>query len=252
MSAPSVESLAGRRVVVTGGSRGLGLGIVEALVARDAQVTVVARQAGPLEQVQQRLGVATVSGDVTDPELADRVLSRVRPDIVVLNAGLIVPFAPLHEHTWETFSAAWEHDVKAGFLWVQAALRHLSRGRVVMMSSGAAIGGSPLSGGYAGAKRMLWMIADYANACAAETDRNVRFQTLIPMQMIGDTGLGDAAANAYARRKGITKEAFLAGFGAPLSPREFGEHVGAWLAAPYQETARAFTIKGDTGLSPLL
>ncbi|HYO97320.1 MAG TPA: SDR family NAD(P)-dependent oxidoreductase, partial [Polyangiaceae bacterium] len=71
MSAPSVESLAGRRVVVTGGSRGLGLGIVEALVARDAQVTVVARQAGPLEQVQQRLGVATVSGDVTDPELAD-------------------------------------------------------------------------------------------------------------------------------------------------------------------------------------
>lgn len=252
MSASNVESLAGQRAVVTGGSRGLGLGIVEALVAQGAEVTVVARKAGPLAEVQRRLGVATLSGDVTEPGLADRVLSTTQPDILVLNAGLVVPLAPLHEHTWETFSAAWEHDVRAGFLWVQAALRHLSRGRVVMMSSGAAIGGSPLSGGYAGAKRMLWMMADYANACAAESDRDLRFQTLIPMQVIGATGLGDAAANAYARRKGITKEAFLAGFGAPLSPCEFGAHVATWLAAPYQEAVRAFTIKGDTGLLPLL
>jgi hypothetical protein len=122
---------------------------------------------------------------------------------------------------------------------------------VLVMSSGAAIGGSPLSGGYAGAKRMLWIMADYANACAAELDRDLRFQTLLPMQVIGATGLGEAVAAAYARRKGITPEAFLAGFGAQLSPRELGEHVAAVLIEPGHETARAFTIKGDTGLSPV-
>jgi len=238
-------------VIVTGGSRGLGLGIVEALVKRGAGVTVIARKTGPLAELEGRLGVATISGDVTEPGFADRVLVEVRPDILILNAGVVMPLLPLYEQTWETFSAAWEHDVKAGFLWLQAALRHLSRGRVLVMSSGAAVGGSPLSGGYAGAKRMLWFMADYANACAAEADRDLRFQTVVPMQVVGDTGVGDAAAGAYARRRGITPQAFLAGFGAPLSAREFGEHVATLLADPSHRTPRAFTIKGDTGLSPV-
>src|SRR5437763_14959109 len=44
-------SLKDKSIVVTGGSRGLGLGLVEALVARDARVTVVARDAIALEAV---------------------------------------------------------------------------------------------------------------------------------------------------------------------------------------------------------
>ncbi len=242
-------ALAGSSVVVTGGSRGLGLGIVEALVQRGARLTVVARDTSSLAAVQQRLGVATIAGDVTDPGLCDRVLAASKPDVLVLNAGLVVHMAPLDEHSWESFSAAWEHDVKAGFLWMQAALRHLKRGRVLVMSSGAAVAGSPLSGGYAGAKRMLWLMADYANARAAETDRDLRFQTLVPMQVIGETGLGDVVASAYARRKGVTPETFLAGFGQLLTPRAFGEHVATLLEDPCYQTARAVSIKGDTGLS---
>jgi NAD(P)-dependent dehydrogenase (short-subunit alcohol dehydrogenase family) len=46
-----------KNVVVTGGSRGLGLGVVEALVAQGAKVTVVARGAQALEAVRARLGV---------------------------------------------------------------------------------------------------------------------------------------------------------------------------------------------------
>jgi NAD(P)-dependent dehydrogenase (short-subunit alcohol dehydrogenase family) len=233
---------------VTGGSRGLGLGIVEALAERGAELTVVARTPGPLSEVQARLGVATIAGDVTDPALVDRVLTEVRPDVLVLNAGTGVPMAPLHEHTWESFTATWEHDVKAGFLCIQGALRTLTRGRVLVTFSGAAVGGSPLSWGYAGAKRMLWWMADYANASAAELDHELRFQTLIPAQVFGDTAFGHDVACAYARRKGVPVEALLAGFGAPCSLREFGEHVATVLVDPRHRGPRAFTIKGDTGL----
>jgi NAD(P)-dependent dehydrogenase (short-subunit alcohol dehydrogenase family) len=51
-------NLKDKKVVVTGGSRGLGLGLVEALVMHGANVTVVARDADGLRSVRARLGVA--------------------------------------------------------------------------------------------------------------------------------------------------------------------------------------------------
>ena len=72
---------------MTGGSRGLGLGLVEALVGQGAKVTVVARDPAALAAVEQRLGVATISADVTDKGHAQRILADVRPEILVLNAG---------------------------------------------------------------------------------------------------------------------------------------------------------------------
>src|SRR5882672_11487573 len=219
-----MQNLKNQRAIVTGGSSGLGLGVVESLVARGAKVMVVARDAQRLAEVESRLGVAGAVGDVADRALATLLLQEFRPTVLVLNAGAVPPMGPLHEQTWEGFSAVWNSDVKAGFHWIQEAIRlPLARGsRVLVSSSGAAIGGSPLSGGYAGAKRMLWIMASYANGVAAELDLGIRFQVLVPQQMIGDTGLGRNAAQAYARHKGITTEAFLAGFGKPLPPRQFG------------------------------
>jgi NAD(P)-dependent dehydrogenase (short-subunit alcohol dehydrogenase family) len=68
------------------------------------------------------------------------------------------------EFDWASFSEAWNVDVKASFLLIKEALTlPLSPGSsVVVVSSGAAMDGSPLSGGYAGAKRMQWFLADYA------------------------------------------------------------------------------------------
>jgi NAD(P)-dependent dehydrogenase (short-subunit alcohol dehydrogenase family) len=51
-------SLKDKTIVVSGGSRGLGLGLVEALVGQGAKVTVVARDPAALAAVEQRLGVA--------------------------------------------------------------------------------------------------------------------------------------------------------------------------------------------------
>ena len=68
-------SLKDKTIVVTGGSRGLGLGLVEALVGQGAKVTVVARDPAALAAVEQRLGVATISADVTDKGHARRILA---------------------------------------------------------------------------------------------------------------------------------------------------------------------------------
>src|SRR5260221_9999890 len=138
-----------KKVVVTGGSGGLGLGLVEALVAHGAGVTVVARGAEALESVRARLGVATTSADVTDETAAHRILAEVRPDILVLNAGAKPPMGRLDQLSWADFTAPWETDVKAGLYWLQAALNlPLGAGsRVLVGSSGAAVSGSPPSGG---------------------------------------------------------------------------------------------------------
>jgi NADP-dependent 3-hydroxy acid dehydrogenase YdfG len=71
------------------------LGLVEALVAHGAKVTAVARGAEALDAVHARLGVATVSGDVTDGAAAHRVLAEFCPDILVLNAGVTPPMGSL-------------------------------------------------------------------------------------------------------------------------------------------------------------
>src|SRR6266853_5466672 len=246
-------SLKDKTIVVTGGSRGLGLGLVEALVEQGAKVTVVARDQAVLAAVKQRLGVAVISADVREEGAAQRILADVRPEILVLNAGATPHMEPLDQVIWADFTATWETDVKAGLYWLQAALNlPLKPGsRVLVGSSGAAENGSPLSGGYAGAKRMLWFMAQYANKVAEQKGLGIRFQAIVPQQIIGGTGVGDAGAGAYARAAGIEAEEFLARFGAPLPPRQFGDHLVAVLDDPQYATAFAFGLKGDTGITVL-
>jgi NAD(P)-dependent dehydrogenase (short-subunit alcohol dehydrogenase family) len=246
-------SLKEMNVVVTGGSRGLGLGLVEALAARGARVTVVARDAAALESVRARLGVATICADVTDENAAHRIVAEVRPAVLVLNAGAKPPMGRLDQISWADFSATWETDVKAGLYWLQAALKLPLEpaSRVLVGASGAAVNGSPLSGGYAGAKRMLWTMAKYANGVSEQKGLGIRFQVIVPQQMVGGTGVGDAGANAYARAMGIETEAFLARFGAPMPPRAFGEKVVSVLDDPAYADGFAFGLKGDTGITVL-
>ena len=246
-------SLKDKNVVVTGGSRGLGLGLVEALVAHGARVTVVARDADALGTVRARLGVATISADVTDETAAHRILAEVRPDILALNAGAQPRMGRLDQLSWADFTTTWETDVKAGLYWLQAALNlPLKPGsRVLVVSSGAAVTGSPMSGGYGGAKRMLWFMAKYTNGVSEQKDLGIRFQAIVPQQMVGDTGVGDAGANAYARAMGVKREEFLARFGAPMPPREFGEKVVSVLDDPKYAEGFAFGLKGDTGITTL-
>jgi NAD(P)-dependent dehydrogenase (short-subunit alcohol dehydrogenase family) len=245
-------SLKNKRVVVTGGTRGLGLGLVEALVDEGAKVWVVARDAVDLEKVRTRLGVETASADITDALAANSILSDVRPEVLVLNAGAVPRMARFDRTSWEEFTATWDTDVKGGLYWMQAALNLplASGSRVLVSSSGAAQQGSPMSGGYGGAKWMLWLMAKYANGLSEQKGLGIRFQAIVPKQMVSGTGVGGAGSNAYAQAMGIEQDAFLARYPA-MPPRQFGNHVVRVLTDATYDSALAIGIRGDTGATVL-
>ena len=123
--------------------------------------------------------------------LAGQLIDAYRPGMLVLNAGAFPLPRPLHQHTWQTFSRNWEVDVQHAFHWVrEALLRPLEPGStVIAVSSGAALRGSPLSGGYAGAKATIRFLAAYAADESHRDGLGIRFSAVLP-QLTPATGLG--------------------------------------------------------------
>lgn len=199
--------------VVTGASRGFGRAIAATLVAAGNRVVGIARTGSDLAEVRAELGdrFIPVTGDATDEALAEQVIRDHRPGLLVLNAGARPHLAALPEQTWESFSTNWHTDTRHAFTWMRAALlAPLAPGSTVLaVSSGAALNGSPLSGGYAGAKATIRFLRTYA---ADESDRatlGLRFLALLP-RLTPVTGLGTEAVAGYAARSGIDVETFLA------------------------------------------
>ncbi|MEV1170991.1 SDR family oxidoreductase [Nonomuraea sp. NPDC049784] len=214
--------------VVTGAGRGFGRAIAAALVAAGTGVVGIARDEEELRAVRDDLGAAftPLAADATDETLAQDVIREHRPSLLVLNAGVAPHLAPLHEQTWETFSRTWHADTRHVFAWVRAGLREpLAPGSVIVaMSSGAVLAGSPLSGGYAGAKAAIRYISRYAAEESKRTALGIRLVTLFP-QLTPATGLGSAAVAEYAARQGLDRDAFVEGLQPILTPDQVAKAV---------------------------
>jgi NADP-dependent 3-hydroxy acid dehydrogenase YdfG len=248
----SSKDIAGATAIVTGASRGFGRGIAVALSGAGAHVVGVARDRTQLNELHTQLGDAFTPSvnDAADPTVVGQIIDAYRPTILVLNAGAAPLSRALQHHTWQSFSRNWDVDVRQVFHWLrEALLAPLDPGStVITFSSGAALRGSPLSGGYAGAKATIRFITSYA---AAESERNglgMRFVSVLP-QLTPATGLGMAAVSAYAKRAGLDTAAFLQQLGPPLTPEQVGKSVMG-LATDPAYTADAYLLRAD-GLTPL-
>ena len=124
---------AGKTVLITGGSRGLGLVLARALLARGAGVGLMARKPAELAQAVESLGPEAralgVAGDVRVPEscaqVVDEVVSRFgRLDVLVNNAGVILA-APLSRTSIDDFQALMDVHFWGTIHMTSAALPHL-------------------------------------------------------------------------------------------------------------------------------
>jgi NAD(P)-dependent dehydrogenase (short-subunit alcohol dehydrogenase family) len=140
------QDFVGRTVLITGGSRGLGLVLARAFVARGASVALMARDPGELARAVESLGPAApaagVVGDVRVPDscaqTVDEVIARFRRlDVLVNNAGLILS-APLARTSIPDFEALMDVHFWGTLHMTSAALPHLLArpgGRVVNICS---------------------------------------------------------------------------------------------------------------------
>ena len=249
-------------MVITGGSQGLGLAMVEALVASDANVTAIGRDRANLSAAE-RAGAAVIAGDATDATLMNKVVCEELPDVLILNAGTRLPIKPIDQLIWDEFSIVWNTDVKAGLVGIQAALQTPMKpgSRVLVMSSGAAMvlavpfikpDDLSLSGGYIGAKRMLWFMAHSANKVSRDRDLALHFQVLAPMQLIPGTTLGHKVAAACAEIEGVSiEELVMQRYGSILRPAQIGEQVAEILGNPRYLQGVAYGFRNDCDLQPL-
>ena len=238
--------LIGKKMVVIGGSRGVGRRIVEAGIRNGVRVLAVARQEAPLRQLAQMVpGTEVLSLDATDECVPSKVFDVLQPDILVLCAGAFPPAAPLHEQSWQEFAVNWETDVKIAFHFCKAALsRPLPAGAsVILISSGAALAGSPNSGGYAGAKRTQLFIANYSQKESDRLGLGLRFMAVAP-RIMPDTELGKHAVAGYSRYLGISAADFIRSMSSPPTSSDVATAAIELLRNPEQSKGKAFIVSG--------
>jgi NAD(P)-dependent dehydrogenase (short-subunit alcohol dehydrogenase family) len=243
--------VSGTTTIVVGASRGLGRGIATAFAEAGVPVVAVARTAAAFPEPRGGGTIRPELADAGDAIVAGSLLDRYEPQAVVLVAGASPLMRPLQHQTWETFSVNWHTDVRIAFHWLrEALLKPLQPGsRVVVVSSGAVLGGSPLSGGYAGAKATQRFITGDAQDEAERAGLDITFTAVLP-QITPLTDLGRPAIQAYAARAGHSIEEHVEQIGPLVTPEIAGAAMVELVQADAATVAPAYLLTG-AGLAKL-
>jgi NAD(P)-dependent dehydrogenase (short-subunit alcohol dehydrogenase family) len=232
--------LSGKTAVVTGGSKGIGLAITEALVEEGVDVVVGARKpTAELSRLEERGRVHPVYADLTRPEgpaelIAAAVATLGRLDLLVNNVGAVRPrtggFLSVTDEDWV---GALTVNFLAAVRTTRAALPHLldhGRGTIVTVNSVNATLPDPLVIDYSAAKAAL---ASFSKSLSKEVGpRGIRVNTVSPGPVstelwLGDGGVAAAVARATGSAPGAVAEqaAAEAVTGRFTRPREVADLV---------------------------
>lgn len=164
-----MSELNGNVAVITGGSKGVGLGIARALVKEGVRVVITGRGEAALEAARLELltldpdaGVIAIRADNKDHDAARDIVTRTvaefgRIDLLVNNAQEFRTGKALEDISWDDMISSYETGVFATWRLMVAALPHLkaTKGAVINMASGAGIQSLPLHGAYGSNKEAI-------------------------------------------------------------------------------------------------
>ena len=242
--------LSGQTALVTGGSRGLGLQIAEALGEAGAKIFLTSRKAADLEEAAAQLqakGIDArwVAADVSQSAEVERVareaLERMGDiDILVNNAGATWG-APAEEHPVAAWDKVMNLNVRGYFILSQQVangwMSRQRRGRIINIASIAGLNGNPPEMKTIAYNTSKTAVIGFTRALAAEWGRHGItvnaicpgfFRTRMASGLIDQLGEGKMAAAAPLGRLGDAED--LKGI-TLLYASDAGKHItGQWLA----------------------
>lgn len=175
-----------KKVIITGGSAGIGLATAKTFIEKGADVLVTGRNTAALDQASAAINSAkfkTLASDISKLEDIKELEKEVsesgkKIDVLVLNAGIAKQFS-IEETTEEVFDDLFNINVKGLFFTLQKLIPHLAEGAsVILISSGVSVSGYAQMGAYAATKSAVDAIA--RTAAIELADRNIRVNTVAP------------------------------------------------------------------------
>jgi NAD(P)-dependent dehydrogenase (short-subunit alcohol dehydrogenase family) len=250
------RSLTGKVVAITGGGRGIGRAIAQALAREGARVAVGDLDRESAEQTAAALGEPAIglSLDVTDHAgliaFLDEVEQRLGPlDVVVNNAG-IMPVTPLAEESAESIARQLDLNLRAVIHGTQEAMRRMvprRTGHIVNVSSVAGRSGFPYLATYAATKHGVVGLSESVRQELRDT--GVEVSVVMPSVVNTElaTGLADSrvkavepedvAAEVVSALRKPRFDVYVPRSNGPLIqltsplPRRWREAIGRWIKA---------------------
>lgn len=259
--APQNSENEGRVVVITGGGTGIGAAIAERYASEGANVVVVGRRSGPIEEVAARIGGTAVVADASSGESARAAVAQViekfgRLDVVVANAGGH-GFSPVGETSDDDWDAAIKVNLSTAFVMAREALPALIENaerhggsQIVIVSSLAGLFAGPSVAGYTVGKHAL---IGLTRSLARDYSRQgVRVNAICPGWV--RTPMADAEMDEFAEHASeiADREAGYAAvtrdvpLGRPADPEEIASVV-RFLGSPQSSYMTGAVLVADGG-----
>jgi 3-oxoacyl-[acyl-carrier protein] reductase len=233
------------KVLVTGGSTGIGWATARLLAARGARVAICGRRADALRQAAAEIGALAVPADVSDEgdvrRLVDTVVRELGDyDVLVNNAGFGT-FAPLLDTTAADFRRVWETNVLGAMLVARESARHFvarRRGNIVNIASTAGTRGQAGGTAYVATK---FALSGMTECWRAELrPHNVRVMQVNPSEVLTDfaANAGRAAAAENPTKLHADDIAHVIVGMLELNDRGFVTEATVWATNPQDQHGR--------------